>query len=122
MKFNLYTSLSSEKTYTHKKKTSCDVSYAQQFACSPMYQYHGEKQGRAQWKLCLQRRRLSRLPQGSHLAQGVIMARAQGTAWNYWMTGKKAQDTVRAIKPSQLLIPSKSSMPRSLELLYVEKC
>lgn len=33
-----------------------------------------------------------------------------------------AQDTVRAIKPSQLLIPSKSLMPRSLELLWGEEC
>lgn len=33
-----------------------------------------------------------------------------------------AQDTVRAIKPSLLLIPSKNSMPRSLELLWGENC
>lgn len=33
-----------------------------------------------------------------------------------------SQDAVRAIKPSQLLIPSKSLMPRSLELASGEKC
>lgn len=77
--------------------------------------------GEAQWKLCLQKRRLGCLPQGNHLAQGSHNGQAQGHCLELMADWENGPGHSEAIKPSQL-IPSKSSIQRSLELLHGEKC